>query len=151
MEKKSLKKIEKIIKVFFQKMTFDVGLAIKAEEENILRVAVTMDEAQILVGDQERILFDLQRILGKIIRKQLSEEIYLEIDLNEYRQNKEIYLKKLAQGLADEVVVNKEEKVLSPMSSYNRRIIHLELASRDDVKTESIGEGENRRIVIRPA
>ena len=60
-------------------------------------------------------------------------------------------MKETAKSLADEVVLTKEEKVLAPMSAYERRIIHLELAERENVKTESIGEGLERRLVIKPS
>ena len=59
-------------------------------------------------------------------------------------------MKDLAKELADEVALTKKEKVLSPMPSYERRIIHLEISKREDVKTESIGEEPERRIVIKP-
>lgn len=151
MDKKDLKKIEKIVKSFFQKMTLEVDFEVKSDEENLVKIFLKADEAQILIGEQGKMLFELQKILGKIIKKQVKEEIYLEIDINEYRQNKEQYFKDLAQSLADEVVSKGEERILLPMPPYIRRIIHLELASREDVKTESIGEEESRRIVIKPA
>jgi len=56
----------------------------------------------------------------------------------------------LARSLADEVAITKKEKILSSMPAYERRIIHLELAGRSDVTTESIGQEPERRIVIRP-
>jgi len=56
----------------------------------------------------------------------------------------------MARGLADEVVLTKKEKILPAMPAYERRIIHLELASRSDVTTESIGKEPDRQIVIRP-
>ena len=52
--------------------------------------------------------------------------------------------------MADEVVLTKKEKILSPMPAYERRIIHLELAERKDVSTESIDQGLERKVVIRP-
>jgi len=40
---------------------------------------------------------------------------------------------------------------MRPMSPYERRIVHMELAKNESVKTESIGDGEDRRVVIKPA
>jgi len=59
-------------------------------------------------------------------------------------------LKELAKSVADEVALTKKERILEPMSAYERRIIHLELASRPDVTTESIGKEPKRRVVIKP-
>jgi predicted RNA-binding protein Jag len=52
--------------------------------------------------------------------------------------------------LADLVALNKEEKALLPMSSYERRVIHAELSKRTDVITESQGDSFERHIVIKP-
>ncbi|PJA84129.1 MAG: hypothetical protein CO145_02195, partial [Candidatus Nealsonbacteria bacterium CG_4_9_14_3_um_filter_37_13] len=69
---------------------------------------------------------------------------------NGYKKKKLDYLKELARSLADEVALTKKEKNLPPMAAYERRIIHLELAGRSDVTTESIGEEPERRVVVRP-
>ena len=60
------------------------------------------------------------------------------------------YLKDMAKNLADQVSLTKEEKILPPMSAYERRIIHAELAQRTDVITESQGDGFDRHVVIKP-
>ena len=57
----------------------------------------------------------------------------------------------MAISAADDVALTKKEKQLPPMTAYERRIIHLELASaRPDVVTESIGQEPERRVAIKP-
>ena len=77
-------------------------------------------------------------------------DFYLNLDINGYKQSKIEYLKKTAGEIADEVSLTKEERILSPMSAYERRVIHTELSQREDIVTESQGEGMARRIVIKP-
>ena len=72
------------------------------------------------------------------------------MDVNDYKKKKVEYLIELAHSVADEVSLTKKEKVLDSMQAYERRIIHLELADRSDVVTESIGQEPERRIVVRP-
>ena len=60
-------------------------------------------------------------------------------------------LKDLARQTADEVISVNEEKVLFAMSPYERRVVHLELAKRSDISTESIGDDPNRKIIIKPS
>ena len=79
-----------------------------------------------------------------------SKIFYFNLDINDYKKKKVEYLKDLAKDLADQVSLNKEEKVLLPMSSYERRIIHAELSKRTDVLTESQGDSFDRHIVIKP-
>lgn len=75
---------------------------------------------------------------------------YLELDINNYKKKKIEYLKRLAVNMANEVAFTKEKKILSPMPAHERRVIHTELAQRQDVVTESQGEGEDRHLVIGP-
>jgi len=57
----------------------------------------------------------------------------------------------MAKNSAQQALNEKRVVVLRPMSSYERRLVHMELSKNIEVITESIGEGEDRRIVIKPA
>ena len=156
MDKKDFKIIKEIIEDFFSKMTFSV-LSIninlidsdKKNNESI-SVEVKLQEPQILIGEKGQTLFEIQKLLRMILNKKLKNIFYLNLDINEYKKKKDEYLKKISKELADEVSFSKKEKEMFPMSSYERRIIHTELSSRIDVKTESRGEGFDRFIVIMP-
>ena len=52
--------------------------------------------------------------------------------------------------MAEQVKVKKVPFTLKPMPAYERRIIHLTLADHPDVVTQSVGEGEARKVVILP-
>lgn len=157
-----LEKIKQETQRFFEKMNFDIGtkIEIKQIEENIISLNLTTQEPQILIGKDGQTLMDIQhllkRILGKVLYKDDKEDdniekhIFIDFDINNYKQRKIEYLKELANGSADEVVLTKKEKILNPMSSYERRIIHLELSERQDIETKSIGEEPMRKVVIMP-
>ncbi len=149
LNKKDLEKIKKETERFFEKMNFGIEIGIKENEENIVSVSLKIEEPQILIGKDGQTLMDIQHLLKRILRKDL-EQVFIDFDINEYKKKKREYLKELAQSSADEVVLAKKEKTLNPMSSYERRIIHIELLGRNDVKTESIGEEMERRVVIKP-
>ncbi len=72
------------------------------------------------------------------------------IDVNNYRRERENLILELARAAARKVIATKQEVVLPVMNAYERRLIHLELASRPDIKTESIGEGKSRYVVVKP-
>jgi spoIIIJ-associated protein len=144
------KKIENLIKDFFQKMECPVELEAFLEG-NVFCVNIKSDEARLLIGQGGQTLADLQHLLTKIVKNNFEEEIFLSLDVENYKKRKIDYLKEMAQAIAEEVAFTKEEKLLSPLSAFDRRIVHMELAGRADVKTESIGEGLERRIAIRPA
>jgi len=156
-----IKEIKKVVEEFFQKMTFPVEIDIKTplknivfhkEEENFDTVLINLksDEPQILIGEKGQTLIEIQNLLGRILNKELPKNVYIDLDINEYKKKKTEYLKSLAKDLADEVALTKKEKALYPMPAYERRIIHMELSTRPDVTTESQGEEPERGVVIKP-
>lgn len=149
--KEGLEKIRKITKEFFQKITFETNLRFSTEEENTLLIEVETEDPQILIGEKGQTLADIQHLLKIILRKKTEELFYINIDINDYKKKKAEYLKELANSVADDVILSKEEKALSPMRAFERRIVHMELAERKGVITESIGERDERKIVVKPS
>lgn len=145
-----LKIIEETVIEFFNKGGFNIESEIKAEED-LLTVNVKTSEANNLIGKQGLVLADIQLILRKIIKRKIDEDFYINIDIDNYKKNKENYLKDLAWNIADEVLKTGREREIPLVSSFDRRIIHIELEQRNDVFTESVGEGEERKIVVKPA
>jgi len=155
MDKKDKKKIEKVLKEFFKKSTFEVAIDLKDAEDSSLqgsnlKLELKTDESEILIGPDGRILHSFQLVLGKMIRKHLDAQIYLDVDINQYKQNKIKHLEDTAKEVADRVSLNNKEEILPAMSSFERRIIHMALASRGGIATESIGDGFERRVVVKP-
>ncbi len=149
-EENKIKQAQEIVLEFFDKMTLPVIVEEKSVNDQILKIEIHSQEAQALIGYQGKNLGDIQSTLAKIIRKKLGEDIFLDIDINGYKSEKEQRFQDLAQDAADEVVSTGREKILFPMNAFERRIIHTELAKRGDVKTESIGEGDDRKVKIIP-
>ena len=149
MNKENLEKIQKIVKEFFQKMTIDGEIKISPKDET-LTINLKIEDPQILIGEKGQTLFEIQHLLKAILRREILENFYIDLDINDYKKKKIEYLKELARSVADEVSLTKKERVLSPMPAYERRIIHLEIAERKDVTTESIGQEPERKVVIKP-
>jgi len=148
--KQDLEKIKNITKEFISKMTFEADVDVNQSGENAVFLNLKIDEPRILIGDGGQTLADIQHLLRMIIRRQIETPIFIDLDIQDYKKKKAEYLKELAKTAADEVSLSKKEKILEPMSSYERRVIHVELAEREGIKTESIGEGEDRRVVVKP-
>ena len=151
MDQNELGKIKKTAQDFFEKMGFEIKVEVSSPEDLTIPVNLTMEEPQILIGERGQTLAEMQYLLKAILRKQIStqEAFYINLDINDYKKKKMEYLKEMAENTADEVALTKKEKLLPAMPAYERRIIHLALASRDNVITESIGQGTERKIVIR--
>ena len=146
----NLNNIKKIVNEFFEKTSFEVKTEILNLQDKTIPIKIKTEEPRVLIGQNGQTLADIQHLLKAILSHQITEQFYLDLDINDYKKKKIEYLKQTAKELADDVSLTKKEKMLDPMPSFERRIIHLELADRKDVKTESIGQGIERRIVIRP-
>lgn len=150
MEPENFEKIKEIAKKFFKKTSFEVEIEFLPPEDLTLPINLKTEEPQILIGEGGQTLIEIQHLLKAILKRQIKEPFYIDLDINNYKKKKTEYLKELARNIADEVALTKKEKILSPMPAYERRIIHLELTGRADVATESIGKEPERMVVIRP-
>ena len=155
----NLEEIKKTTEEFFQKTTFEVEMEFLPQKDLTLPINLKTEEPQILIGEGGQTLAEIQHLLKLILKRTLrqaqgkkssEEPFFIDLDINGYKKKKLDYLKELARSLADEVALTKKEKELPAMPAYERRIIHLELAGRSDVTTESIGREPERKIVIRP-
>ncbi len=144
------KKIKKIAEEFFKKTTFEIEVEFLPQKDETVPISLKSEEPQILIGEGGQTLAEIQHLLKAILRRKIQETFYIDLDVNDYKKKKGEYLKEMARAAADEVALTKKEKILSPMPAYERRIIHLEIAGRNDVISESIGQEPERRVVIRP-
>lgn len=146
----NLKEIKKTTREFFEKTTFNVEIEFLPQRDLTLPIHLKTDSPQILIGGGGQTLTDIQHLLKIILKRKIQEGFYIDLDINGYKKKKIEYLKELATSVADEVALMKKEKGLHSMPAYERRIIHLELAERGDITTESIGREPERKIIIRP-
>jgi len=71
------------------------------------------------------------------------------VDLNYYRKERERLIAELARAAAKKASITKEEVALPPMNAYERRLVHVELTTHPELKTESIGVGRERHVIIK--
>lgn len=108
------------------------------------------DDLADLIGRRGENLRSIQFILNLMVNKQLRRRLRVQLDVDGYRTRREELLRSMAQRFAHRVRSTHEPMQLETMPPNERRIIHMELAEDPDVETESTGEGEMRRVVIRP-
>lgn len=109
------------------------------------------DDLGILIGRRGQTMASLQHILRIIMAQKMDIRIPVVIDVEGYKQRRCEGLRALAARLADQVKTRKIPFNMEPMSAFERRVVHLALAERQDIVTESTGEGINRKVVIKPA
>jgi len=127
----------------------EVTGAIKASSGEIpIALDIDGDDLGILIGRRGQTLACLQYIVRLIVAGRLEAWLPLSIDICGYKKRRRDSLQKLALRLAEQVKLRHRAMTLEPMPPDERRIIHLALANHPDVVTHSVGEGEDRKVVI---
>jgi len=106
------------------------------------------DDLGILIGRRGQTLSCLQYIVRLMTAGRLKTWSPLNIDVGGYKERRYVSLQRLALRLAEQVKLGRRDITLEPMPADERRMIHLTLTDYPDVVTYSIGEGEDRKVVI---
>lgn len=101
-----------------------------------------------LIGRRGDTLASLQLIVALIVSKQTGQRERIVVDAEGYRERREDNLRSLAQRVAQQVRRVQSPVTLEAMPPSERRIVHMALADEEDITTESVGEGDQRRVVI---
>ena len=142
-----------IIKEYLKELIKNMGLTCNLEvkkRENGVNIIVISDNNSILIGKNGRTLNALNQLLKQVLYNEIGECFPFNLDIGEYKVEREHKLESLAKRTAREVAISKVAAKLDPMNSYERRIIHTALADNKKVITESEGEEPNRYVVIKP-
>lgn len=124
-----------------------------SKKEGGLKLNIDCEESALIIGRHGETLKALQYLVNIIWQKENStQEDFTKIilDVGNYRSQKEQDLQNLIQRTVQNVTRSGRVEVLPPMSAYERRLIHVALENNNDVMTESIGEGDSRRVIIKP-
>ena len=120
------------------------------EASEVITLDVSGDDLGILIGRRGQTLSSLQYIVRLIVANKAKARVPIVIDVEGYKQRRYEALRALAHRMAEQVKARGRPFALEPMPAYERRIIHMALADDPDVTTESVGEGEVRKVVIMP-
>lgn len=93
------------------------------------------------------LLLPLEHIVN-LVTRQAKLPPYV-VDVNYYRKERERLIAELARAAARKAVTTKETVELPAMNAYERRLVHVEIATHPELITESIGTGKERRVVIK--
>lgn len=140
-------KVENFLKDFLGKVSEDIDYTIKFEEDYIV-VELLGKDATKLIGYRGETLNSLQLILSNIAANGLNQSIRVIVDIEGYREKRRKTLEELAIKIEKTVRKTGKKVTLEPMTPYERKIIHTKLQDSEYVRTFSIGEESDRRVVI---
>lgn len=118
------------------------------ESERAQVLNIVGDELGALIGRQNEVLSALEFITRLMVNQRSRSRSNFIVDANGYRAKRAEALRKLALRTAEQVVQTNRTMVLEPMPPAERRIIHLALRDHPTVATQSVGEGDHRKVTI---
>jgi len=146
---------EEIVSRLLHHLGFQAQVSAHYDEENTderrsIHVDVRGDDLSALIGRHAETLNAFQYVASLIVGKEAQQWVQLVVDVEGYRGRREKQLRQLARRMADQVTKTGRRATLEPMTSSERRIIHLELRGHPAVTTESTGEEPYRKVMILP-
>ncbi len=142
--------LKKIVLDLLRQMGFDAEIYERIEEDRTV-LNVKTRGAQLLIGKQGANLQALQYMVRILFRKQTNDDRFpFAIDIDDYKDQRSLYLKELARKAAAHVRQTKKAVALEPMPSHERRVVHSYLSLYSDIGSESVGVEPHRKLIIKP-
>ena len=141
--------VEDLLSGLLDRMGFVGDFEIVSEDPLTYNI-VGDDDLDKLIGEHGETLRSFGYLLNLMVGRRLGQPCRVIVDVTGYRQRRAEQLAELAETLAAEVRETQEPVTLEAMPANERRLVHIALADDDEVRTYSIGEGDERRVVISP-
>lgn len=140
--------IEDYLINFFSNLNMEASIQVSIQDNRYL---VDLDAANnaILIGRGGQSLQGLNQVLRAATSAKFKHRFNTLIDINNYKQDRYSKVRSMAKRIAKNVMRTKIDATLDPMPNDERKVIHQELSTFKNIKTESVGEGHNRRLVIK--
>jgi len=121
------------------------------EDDEVIELSIPSTHLNgFLIGSHGDNVRSMQYIISMALRNQNFEHVRVNVDVADYKKNRADRLAKAAEEWFREVRDSGQAKSLVPMHAADRRVVH-KAATDYGLETESIGEGRDRHIVLKPA
>lgn len=140
---------KEVIDGFFFQLEID-GTYELTTQDDAIEVMLDTKDTGMVIGYHGEVLDALQLLLSLAIAKKTGEFRRVSLDVGDYKKNRTEYLEQLAMQVKDRVLADNREQVISSLKSWERRVIHLLLQDDPDVTSESVGEGKDRVLLVKP-
>lgn len=137
-----------VLRHILQYMNIPAIVQVRSTNPLTLNIQGINENLGLLIGRRGETLSALQLLVSLIVGHRTKHRMRIVIDAENYRERREQNLRSLALRVAQQVRNYRRSIALEAMPPHERRIVHITLADSKDISTESIGEGEARRVVI---
>ncbi len=118
-------------------------------EDDVIRITLNSPRNPILIGKNGRTLQALNELTKLAVSNRFHHRYRVLLDVNGYKEDKYSRIAYMARKTAQEVLRTRLDAKLEPMTPDERRVVHNTLSNAANIKTESVGEGKDRAVVIK--
>lgn len=149
LNKDALRLGEEALQKILDLITTDATISIENDSDRV-KFNVVGGNASVLIGKRGQNLEAMQYLIDKIINKHNDKRVRVQVDVEGYLETRRANLKKQAKKLAQKTKRTGKPSTIGQMNAQDRRTVHIALKNDKDVRTQSIGEGYYRKLVIFP-
>ncbi|MGD9215098.1 MAG: RNA-binding cell elongation regulator Jag/EloR [Desulfobacteraceae bacterium] len=130
-------------------ITTDATIETEISDQRII-FKVEGGNSGMLIGKRGQTLEAMQYLVEKIVNKQNQQRVRILVDVEGYLETRKDNLQQMAARMADKATKSKKPVTIGQMNAYDRRTVHMYLKSNSAVRTQSVGEGYYRKLIIFP-
>jgi len=140
---------EEKIKEVFAKLGIEDSFEV-SESDELIEVVIDSEDPGMIIGHHGDTLDSLQLILSLAVAKESGEFKRVSLEVGDYKRNRSDYLRNLAEQTKQRAIAEGREVFLPALKPWERREVHMYLADDQEVMSESVGEGKERTLVVKP-
>ena len=143
------RKIASYLKTFFEMVGEEPGLQVKSKEPNELYVNI-QGESDFFSEKREKLAKSFSVLVKVLLERQYSLKKDVQVDINGVKLSRRKSLEQFALKAAQRAEQKGKKVRLNPMSAVERKWVHIALNDYESIETYSVGEGDDRRVIIKP-
>lgn len=140
--------IEEYLQKYLTNLNMDADVIVNRNEDNSFKVIVNAKNNAILIGKNGQTLEAIKNVVNAAANAQFKCHVYMTVDINGYKEERYEKLKATVERIARTVVKTRVSARLGELTSDERKIVHQHLNGMPHIRTESEGDGNDRRLKI---
>ncbi len=137
------------LQTIVDKITSGASVQLTPKNDKLI-FSISGGDSGVLIGKRGQTLEAMQYLLEKMINKKSTNRIRVLVDVEGYLDKRKKNLQQMASRMAEKAKRTKKPVTIGQMNAHDRRIVHIHLKDESGVRTQSLGEGYYRKLMIFP-
>lgn len=149
MNNEELQKVQEVAEKLLSLLGVSASVEVSSNED-VAEILLQTEESGMLIGYHGETLEALQTVISLVASRELGRFVRVSLEVGDYKKNRVEYLKHLVEQAKDQALSQNTAVSLPNLKSWERRIVHTLLADDTEVTSESMGEGRDRVLTVKP-